>query len=56
MMTRMTGLDCVVMCNLNNTHTRTHTAGGEHKVYEGWTGNSPRDRGGRFDRGSDGNR
>ena len=25
-MTRMTGPDCVVMCNLINTHTHTHTA------------------------------
>ena len=24
-MTRMTGPDCVVMCNLINTHTHTHT-------------------------------
>ena len=24
-MTRMTGPDCVVMCNLINTHTNTHT-------------------------------
>ena len=24
-MTRMTGPDCAVMCNLINTHTRTHT-------------------------------
>ena len=36
-MTRMIGPDCVVMCNLINTHTHTHTgsnkeAGGEHKV------------------------
>ena len=36
-MTRMTGPDCVVMCNLINTyiHTYIHTykeAGGEHKV------------------------
>ena len=26
-MTRMTGPDCVVMCNLINTHTHTHIAG-----------------------------
>ena len=26
-MTRMTGPDCVVMCNLINTHTHTHTTG-----------------------------
>ena len=26
-MTRMTGPDCVVMCNLINTHTHTHTRG-----------------------------
>ena len=31
-MTRMTGPDCAVMCNLINTHTHTHTQGGEHKV------------------------
>ena len=45
-MTRMTGPDCVVMCNLINTHTHTHKythihthihthtrkQGGEHKV------------------------
>ena len=34
-MTRMTRPDCVVMCNLINTHTHTHSnneAGGEHKV------------------------
>ena len=24
-MTKMTGSDCVVMCNLINTHTYTHT-------------------------------
>ena len=24
-MTRMTGSDCAVMCNLINTHTHTHT-------------------------------
>ena len=24
-MTRMTGPDCAVMCNLKNTHTHTHT-------------------------------
>ena len=24
-MTRMTGPDCAVMCNLINTHTHTHT-------------------------------
>ena len=27
-MTRMTGPDCVVMCNLINTHTHTHTHSG----------------------------
>ena len=27
-MTRMTGPDCVVMCNLINTHTHTHTLPG----------------------------
>ena len=26
-MTRMTGPDCAVMCNLINTHTHTHTGG-----------------------------
>ena len=26
-MTRMTGPDCVVMCNLINTHTHTHITG-----------------------------
>ena len=36
-MTRMTGPDCVVMCNLINTHTHTHSenskeAGGEAQV------------------------
>ena len=41
-MTRMTGPDCAVMCNLINTHTHAHTRihthratrkqGGEHKV------------------------
>ena len=25
-MTRMTGPDCAVMCNLTNTHTHAHTA------------------------------
>ena len=30
-MTRMTGPDCVVMCNLINTHTHTHTH--THKTY-----------------------
>ena len=25
-MTRMTGPDCAVMCNLINTHTHTHTS------------------------------
>ena len=47
-MTRMTGPDYAVMCNLINTHTHTHTvaanpdnlesnkeAGGEHKVLIG---------------------
>ena len=27
-MTRMTGPDCAVMCNLINTHTHTHTTSG----------------------------
>ena len=31
-MTRMTGPDCVVMCNLINTHTHTHTHTGKHAV------------------------
>ena len=32
-MTRMTGLDCVVMCNLINTHSLTHThMGGSMRV------------------------
>ena len=31
-MTRMTGPDCAVMCNLINTHTHNKEAGGEHKV------------------------
>ena len=30
-MTRMTGPDCVVMCNLINTHTHTHTHTQLHK-------------------------
>ena len=30
-MTRMTGPDCAVMCNLINTHTH-RKQGGEHKV------------------------
>ena len=29
-MTRMTGPDCVVMCNLINTHTHTHTIQSEN--------------------------
>ena len=33
-MTRMTGPDCVVMRNLINTHTHTHTQ--HDKNYEGW--------------------
>ena len=32
-MTRMTGPDCVVMCNLINTHTHTHTHTHKHKSY-----------------------
>ena len=31
-MTRMTGPDCVVMCNLINTHTHTHT----HSLIRPW--------------------
>ena len=30
-MTRMTGPDCVVMCNLINTHTHIHTHTHTHK-------------------------
>ena len=33
-MTRMTGPDCVVMCNLINTHTHTHTHTWERE--RGW--------------------
>ena len=32
-MTRMTGSDCAVMCNLINTHTHTHTPCGEVGSY-----------------------
>ena len=31
-MTRMTGPDCVVMCNLINTHTHTQGAQGSSKI------------------------
>ena len=31
-MTRMTGPDCVVMCNLINTHTHTHTQCEWHRM------------------------
>ena len=31
-MTRMTGPDCVVMCNLINTHTHTHTHTRNRKI------------------------
>ena len=31
-MTMMTGPDCVVMCNLINTHTHTHT----HRALNAW--------------------
>ena len=34
-MTRMTGPDCAVMCNLINTHTNTHTH--EHRMGTGTT-------------------
>ena len=37
-MTRMTGPDCVVMCNLINTHTHTHRDddnGTENRIGEG---------------------
>ena len=42
-MTRMTGPDCAVMCNLINTHTHTQThttrkQGGEHKVLRAQAG------------------
>ena len=30
-MTRMTGPDCAVICNLINTHTHTHTHKGKQK-------------------------
>ena len=32
-MTRMARLDCAVMCNLINTHTHTHTLGGDMYSY-----------------------
>ena len=32
-MTRMTGPDCVVMCNLINTHTHTHTHTHKHDTF-----------------------
>ena len=31
-MTRMTGPDCAVMCNLINTHTHTHGGQGSSKI------------------------
>ena len=31
-MTRMTGPDCAVMCNLMNTHTHTHTHTRNRKI------------------------
>ena len=34
-MTRMTGPDCAVMCNLINTHTHTHTH--DHRMGTGTT-------------------
>ena len=37
-MTRMTGPDCVVMCNLINTHTHTHT----HSIIDPPSGGSMR--------------
>ena len=36
-MTRMTGPDCAVMCNLINTHTHTHTHTHEHRMGTGTT-------------------
>ena len=33
-MTRMTGPDCAVMCNLINTHTHTHTHTNTHTYRE----------------------
>ena len=33
-MTRMTGPDCAVMCNLINTHTHTHIYTHTHTEYE----------------------
>ena len=35
-MTRMTGPDCVVMCNLINTHTHTHTHTVQFVVEDAW--------------------
>ena len=39
-MTRMTGPDCVVMCNLINTHTHTHA--NENRIGEGGRGTKKR--------------
>ena len=40
-MTRMTGPDCVVMCNLINTHTHTHSVGSivvsQYFIYIWWS-------------------
>ena len=33
-MTRMTGPDCAVMCNLINTHTHTHTERDNREIRE----------------------
>ena len=33
-MTKMIGPDCVVMCNLINTHTHTHGNGNEDRIKE----------------------
>ena len=33
-MTRMTGPDCAVMCNLVNTHTHTHTERDNREIRE----------------------
>ena len=43
-MTRMTGPDCVVMCNLINTHTHTHTHRGGSEGSSG-DGNGDEDNG-----------
>ena len=35
-MTRMTGPDCAVMCNLINTHTHTHTHAQQVSLIHPW--------------------